>query len=93
MVTSYNLATGVSFADLEPDTDYINAVRVVASRSAAASFFAGIFGPTMTSFSLSAEAIAWKGFAGTNIQVDQPLAICIESMLNADGSSIAQSDR
>jgi len=62
---------------------YINAVKVVARRQAtrAASFFARVFG--YGDFEMSAEAIGYIGFAGTlgPGEVDQPIAICAESIL------------
>ena len=79
----------VSTADLDADTNFINAVRVVTKRTTqgtpVASFFAGIFG--YENFELSAEAVAYIGFAGTLIpgDVDQPIAICRDSLLDDDG--------
>lgn len=89
---------GVSTAALDANTDFINAVRVVANRNAtpAASFFARPFGllislikggpPPFQSFELSAEAVGYIGFAGTLTpeSVDQPIAICEDSILNPD---------
>jgi Flp pilus assembly protein TadG len=73
----------VSSEDLDNNPDFINAVKVVTRRQATpiVSFFARIFG--YPNFQLSAEAIAYLGFAG-NLQsgdVDQPIAICRESLL------------
>ena len=72
----------VSTEELDVDTNFINAIRVVARRQAtpAASFFARIFGHE--NFQLSAEAIAYIGFAGTlgPGEVDQPIAICADSI-------------
>ncbi len=87
--TTLNLGslTGLSFMELDANTDYVNAVRVVAGRGPAipaASFFAGIW--DFTGFSLSAESIAWLGFTGENFHVDFPIAICRESILNNDGN-------
>jgi hypothetical protein len=71
-----------SWLDLDMDPSFINAVRVVARRQAtpAASFFARIFG--YQNFQLSAEAVAYLGFAGSfgENEVDQPIAICIQSI-------------
>ncbi|HEY6011320.1 MAG TPA: TadG family pilus assembly protein, partial [Nitrospirota bacterium] len=66
--------------------NYVNAVRVVAARDTipAASFFAGIFG--YAGFSLNAESIAYVGCPGESFPVDQPLAICKESILGSDGN-------
>ncbi len=83
---SFNLSS-FDFAAIDTDVDYINAVRVVAGRGPtvqAASFFAGIFG--FSGFTLNTESVAWVGFAGSNIQVDQPIAICRESLLDNDGN-------
>ncbi len=76
----------VSTADLDADLNFINAVRVVTRRTTqgtpVASFFAGIFGHE--NFELSAEAVGYIGFAGTLLahDVDQPIAICRDSLLN-----------
>jgi Flp pilus assembly protein TadG len=62
---------------------FINAVRVFARRSdtRAASFFARIFG--YEDFALSADAVAYRGFAGTIApnEVDMPIAICKQSIV------------
>ena len=72
-----------SSAELDADPDFINAVRVVTRREStpALSFFARIFGHD--SFQLSAEAIAYIGFAGTLLpyDVEQPIAICEDTIL------------
>ena len=79
----------VSTADLDADTNFINAVRVVTKRTTqgtpVASFFAGIFGHD--NFELSAEAVGYIGFAGTLLahDVDQPIAICSDTLLNDSG--------
>ncbi len=76
----------VSQDELDADSNFVNAIRVRTrrERTPAVSFFARIFG--YESFFLSAEAIAYVGFAGTlgPGEVSQPLAICKESLL-ADG--------
>ena len=68
---------------LDADTDFINAVRVVARRQATpvASFFARIFG--YEGFEVSAEAVGYIGFAGTinPKELDLPLALCEDSIL------------
>jgi len=73
----------VTTEELDADVDFINAVRVVSRRQATpvASFFARIFGHA--SFELSADAVAYLGFAGTLLphDVDQPIAICKQSIL------------
>ncbi len=76
----------VTTAVLDADTDFINAVRVVARRQATpvASFFAKIFG--YEGFEVSAEAVGYIGFAGTinPEELDLPLALCIDSILVGD---------
>ena len=76
-----------STAELDADLNFINAVRQVVRRETtpAASYFARIFG--YQSFSKQAQAIAYIGFAGTLLpfDVDQPIAICEESILNGSG--------
>lgn len=77
---------GVSTEELDVDPNFINAIRVVTRRQAtrAASFFARIFG--YEDFEMSAEAIAYIGFAGTLApgEVDQPIAICQQSITAGD---------
>lgn len=72
--------------DLDADPDFINAVRVITRRksSPASSFFARVFG--YQGFTLQKEAVAYIGFAGTLPPgaVDQPIAICIDSILQND---------
>lgn len=79
MVDLWNRTT----ESLDQDTNFINAVRVVARREAnpATSFFARLLG--FQNFVLSAEAVAYIGFAGTlqPQDVDQPIAICKQSIL------------
>ena len=78
---------GVSNEALDGNKNFINAVRVVARRQATpvASFFARIFGHE--NFELSQEAVAYIGFAGTltPFDVDQPIAICKQSILDENG--------
>ncbi len=73
----------VSDEDLDANPNFINAVRVVSRRDTtpAASFFARIFGHA--NFYLSAEAVAYIGFAGNlaPYEVDEPIAICQNSIL------------
>ncbi|MFP3984295.1 MAG: TadG family pilus assembly protein, partial [Desulfurivibrionaceae bacterium] len=72
--------------ELDTLDTFINAVRVKTRRESApaASFFAGIFG--YDSFTLSAEAVAYLGFAGKLKpgEVDQPIAICTDSIKQDD---------
>jgi len=78
----------VSTEELDANTDFINAVKVTTHRSAPAapSFFSKIFG--YDSFALAAEAVAYIGFAGTlyPLNVDKPIAMCQESLLDAEGN-------
>ena len=75
----------VSTAELDADPNFINAIKVVTRRQTlpAASFFARIFGHER--FELSSDAVAYIGFAGTLMptEVDQPIVICSESLLNS----------
>jgi hypothetical protein len=76
----------VSAEELDANPDFINAVQVTARRQAtpAASFFARIFGHS--GFQLSATAVAYIGFAGTltPFDVDEPIAICKQSILDGN---------
>ncbi len=76
----------VSTAALDANTNFINAVRVTARRQATpvAAFFARIFGTA--NFQVSAQAVAWIGFAGTlgPGEADEPIAICKDKLLNGD---------
>lgn len=80
----------VSTAELDVNTDFINAVRVVTTRKVVAGglpaepFFAKIFGIQGTP--LAAVAVAYIGFAGTLLpgEVDQPVAICKQGILDGD---------
>ena len=75
-----------STAELDANTNFINAVRVRArTQNPVASFLSSIWGGS-PSFS-RAEAIAYIGFAGSlrPHDVDQPIAICKQSILNNDG--------
>lgn len=76
-----------SNAELAADLDFINAIRVTARRQTMpiTSFFANIFG--VSGFEVSAEAIAFRGFAGRFLpgEVDQPIAICEGSIINESG--------
>ncbi|MCK9275464.1 MAG: pilus assembly protein TadG-related protein [Syntrophales bacterium] len=69
--------------ELDGNIDFINSVRVVARRKTVpvVSFFSKIFGHE--SFELSADAVAYLGFAGTLTpwDLDAPLAICSQSIL------------
>jgi hypothetical protein len=73
----------VTSAQLDANTNFINAVRVITTRKIVAAtglpeepFFARIFGSSGQP--LEAVAVAYIGFAGTleETKVDQPIAIC-----------------
>ena len=74
----------VSPRELDENPNFINAVRVRARREATpvASWFARIFG--RDSFQLTADAVAYLGYAGKlePLDSDQPIAICREALLN-----------
>ena len=76
-----------STEELDANPNFINAIRVRTRREdkPAASFLAGIFG--FTNFVLSTEAIGYIGFAGTlaPFEVDQPIALCNQSILSSNG--------
>jgi Flp pilus assembly protein TadG len=69
--------------ELNSNTSFINAVRVKTRRQStpAQSFFARIVG--YSGFTLTAEAVAYIGFAGTlePHDVDIPIAICKQALL------------
>lgn len=84
----------VTSAQLDADLNFINAVRVITTRKIVAGtnmpeepFFARIFG--ISGPTIDAIAVAYIGFAGTLTpnDVDQPIAICKESLLNAGNYS------
>lgn len=77
-----------STAQLNADENFINAVKVVTRRKATpiVSFFAKIFG--YENFQMSAEAIAYIGFAGLDTEVTLPIAICAESITDSSGKLI-----
>lgn len=77
-----------STAELDANTDFINAVHVYARRSdtPAQSFFARMFG--YSSFNMTShESVAWLGYAGTlePLEVDEPIAICKQSIKDQNG--------
>jgi hypothetical protein len=81
----------VSAEELDGNPNFINAIRVRTRRqdTPAVSLLASILG--YNNFSLSTEAIAYTGFAGTLApgEADQPIAICKESLLIDDKYSCA----
>ena len=72
-----------STVELDEDPNFVNAVQVTTRRETTPilALFARIF--NIDSFQLTADAVAWIGFAGTlePFDVDQPIAICAESLL------------
>ncbi|MDH4317089.1 MAG: pilus assembly protein TadG-related protein [Desulfobulbaceae bacterium] len=75
----------MNFATLDLDINFINAVRVTTSKADTTSFFAKILG--YQEFFVRTDAVAYRGFAGTldKFDIDQPLAICEDSLRNIDG--------
>jgi Flp pilus assembly protein TadG len=73
---------GRSLEDLDSDTEFINAVRVVARRQASpvSTFFARIFGHE--SFTVQAEAIAYRGLSGSLPpgEIDMVIALCAQTL-------------
>ena len=80
--------TIANFSEIELDEmqNYVNAVKVWTRRQLTGtpviSFFAKIFG--FGDYELSASAVAYIGFAGTILpgEVDQPIAICENTLYN-----------
>lgn len=76
----------VSFAELDTNPAFINAVRVYTQRAQipATLYFARIFGKE--SQQMQAQAIAYIGFAGTiePFGVDQPISICKQAITRED---------
>jgi Flp pilus assembly protein TadG len=85
----------VTSAELDNDLTYVNAVKVITRRESpqADSFFARILG--FAGFNVSAQAVAYIGFTGklNPEEVDQPIAICRQSLLNADGEYTCNTGR
>jgi hypothetical protein len=84
-----------STEELDANTDFINAIKVVARRqeNPAPSFFARIFG--YDDFELAADAVAYIGFAGT-LQpgdVDQPIGICKQAIIDENGNYTCNTGR
>ena len=82
--------TGFTAEQLDADTNFINAVRVVARRSSFGtplwSFFSRIFGYQF--FEVGAEAVAYIGFASDLAGVDLPIAICADSIIDAGSGEV-----
>jgi hypothetical protein len=73
--------------ELDIDTTFVNAIKVTTRRQStqANSFFATVLG--YTGFTVTAEAIAYIGYAGaiSPMTVDQPIVICKQSIINNNG--------
>lgn len=81
----------MSASRLDGEPGYINAVKVVTER-AAPKFFAWIFDKTDGGIPVSAEAVAYRGFAG-NFKpgdFDQPIAICEQSITGKCEGSVTE---
>jgi hypothetical protein len=74
--------------DLDADVNFINAIRVRSRRQAqpVRMFVAGILGHS--SIEVVTDAVAYIGFTGdmTVSEVDQPIAICAQSITNEHGA-------
>ncbi len=75
----------------ETDLSFVNAVRVTAHRSAAYAIFASIFADD--SFPALAHAVAYRGFAGSNVSFDQPIAICEDMLVDSSGNYVCTTGR
>jgi Flp pilus assembly protein TadG len=77
----------VPFAVLDTDNSFINAVRVQADRADTPSFFAKML--KFANFFVSADAVAYIGFAGTLYpgEIDKPIAICKDAIIQNDAYS------
>ena len=77
----------ITTEELDLDTDFINAVRVTTRREATPvqAILAQLFGVDSTA--MAATAVAYIGFAGRlqPFELDQPIAICQDKILNDDG--------
>jgi hypothetical protein len=73
------------FSDLNGNTSFINAVRATVARTDVPRFFSRIF--SSSGITITVQAIAYVGFAGKLLpgEVDQPIAVCKQSILNNDG--------
>jgi Flp pilus assembly protein TadG len=76
----------MSFSALNSNTQFINAVRVTSSRSDVPAFFSRIFGNSL--FTVTVQAIAYVGFAGTLPPgtADEPIAICQQAIVDSNGN-------
>ena len=72
---------GMSTADLDVNTDFINAVQVTTSRDKTKAIFSGFFG--QNDHKIVTDAVAYIGFAASINEgtVDIPFAVCAASIL------------
>jgi len=84
-----------STVELDEDINFINAVQVTTRREATkvGAFFSRIF--NYTGFDVEATAVGYIGFAGSlrPEDVDQPIAICRQSIIDADGNYTCNTGR
>jgi Flp pilus assembly protein TadG len=80
--------SGKSTEELDGDPNFINAVEVVTARqqTQVEAFFGRIFG--FSGYDVSARSVAYLGFAGTlrPEDVDMPIAICKDAIINPAGN-------
>lgn len=78
-----------STAELDADLNFINAVEVVTARkqTKVEAFFGSIFG--FDGYEVEARAVAYIGYAGSlrPEDVDQPIAMCREALVDEDSYS------
>lgn len=72
-----------SGAELDANTNFINAVRVYSTRPDTPSFFARILG--LDQFFVGAQGVAWIGYS-IPFEIDLPIALCEDKISNEDGS-------
>lgn len=86
--TAITTLIGVSDAALDDDLNFINAVRVTTRRESSpiSGFFSKILGKD--NFTQTATAVAYLGFAGSfdAYDLDIPIAICFESIVDSNGA-------
>lgn len=75
----------------EADPTYINAVEVTTHRSSAYSIFATIFG--INSFSKRGSAVAYRGWAGSDVEFDMPIAVCWDMLVDGGGKYVCTTGR
>lgn len=79
---------GRTAEDLDGDPNFINAVEVVTARqqSQVEAFFGRLFG--FEGYDVVARSVAYIGFAGSlrPEDVDQPIAMCRQALLDPDGN-------